>query len=460
MKILGSLAVLIGSVTILSTCTDESLIQPFDIPNPNQPSLNALLDNPTPSVLQAAAQGLLEGLRQGTDDRIQTVGHYGREGYYLAVARTVLDEFDEPLLPAGGSGWATTYTFIQTSNAILNAVGAVEGMPAQDQEAVRGWAKTVEAFLLHGQIRQQDDFGIVIDTDRPRGGELAPIVSKAEAFSYIAQRYDEAAAHLSSAGSSFPFELSEGLEDFNTPASMRQVAMSLKARALAEIGDYPGVIAALNQSFLDIDGELADGAWNSYSTQTGDQTTPFFDPSGFQYLLDTMLVVDAQTQPDGSPDQRLLDKTFETSYITHTGVTSNLGNGVYPTNTSPIPLIKNEELILLRAEARMFTGNRSGAIQDLNVIRTRSGGLAPLTGDPGDPGLLDELLYNRRYSLLWEFGHRWVDMRRFNRLDQFVGPRGPGDRIFSHVPIAEDECQQRDFEPTGCQQVDGIRTTR
>ena len=236
--------------------------------------------------------------------------------------------------------------------------------------------------------------------------------------------------------------------------------MGLKARALAEIGDYPGVIAALNQSFLDIDGDLADGAWNSYSTQTGDQTTPFFDPSGFQYLLDTMLVVDAQTQPDGSPDQRLLDKTFETSYITHTGVTSNLGNGVYPTNTSPIPLIKNEELILLRAEARMFTGNRAGAIEDLNVIRTRSGGLAPLTGDPGDPGLLDELLYNRRYSLLWEFGHRWVDMRRFNRLDQFVGPRGPGDRIFSHVPIAEDECQQRDFEPTGCQQVDGIRTTR
>ena len=459
MKILRYIAVLVGLVALASACTDESLIQPFDIPNPNQPSLDALLNNPTPAVIQAASQGLLSGVRAGTGNRISTVGHYGREGFYLAVARTILDEYDEPLLPGGGGGWGTTYTFIQTSNAILSAVDEVDGMPNENREAVRGWAKTVEAFLLHGQIRQQDDFGIVIDTDRPRGGELAPIVSKSAAFSYILQRYDEAAVHLSAAGSSFPFELSDGFDGFDTPAALRRVTMGLKARALAEIEDYSGVLNALSQSFLDTQADLAMGAWNSYSTQSGDQTNPFFDPSGFQYLLDTLMVVDAQAQPDGSPDQRLLDKTFATSYITHTGVTSNLGNAVYPTNTSPIPIIKNEELILLRAEARMFTGDRPGAIEDLNVIRVRSGGLGALGADPGDPGLLDELLYNRRYSLLWEWGHRWVDMRRFGRLDQFTGPRGAGDRIFSHVPIAEDECQQRDFVPAGCKQVDGTRTT-
>ncbi len=460
MKTMRHLVAMGGLLLLVGSCTDESIVQPFDISNPNQPSLDALLNNPTPSVIRAASQGLLEGLRQGTDDRIQTLGHYGREGYYLAVARTVLDEFDEPLLPAGGEGWSTTYTFIQTSNAILGALEGVEGMSQAEKEAVRGWAKTVEAFLLHGQIRVQDDFGIVIDTDRPRGGELAPIASKSEAFTYIAQRYDEAAAHLAGGGSEFPFDLSPGFTGFDTPLTFRQVNRALKARALAEIEDYPGVLAALSESFLDTGGDLSAGAWNDYSTQAGDQTNQFFDPAGFQYLLDTMLVVDAQAKPDGMPDQRLQDKSFETAYLTHTGVTSNLGNAVYPTNTSPIPLIKNEELILLRAEARMFTGDRLGAIEDLNVVRTRSGGLTPLEADPGAPGLLDELLYNRRYSLLFEFGHRWVDMRRFDRLDEFVGPRGAGDRIFSHVPLAEDECQQRDFAPAGCQQVDGTRTSR
>src|SRR5256885_2729238 len=32
---------------------------------------------------------------------------------------------------------------------------------------------------------------------------------------------------------------------------------------------------------------------------------------------------------------------------------------------------------------------------------------------------LDELLYNRRLSLLFE-GHRWIDMRRFGRLNQLT----------------------------------------
>ena len=35
---------------------------------------------------------------------------------------------------------------------------------------------------------------------------------------------------------------------------------------------------------------------------------------------------------------------------------------------APIPIIKNEELILLRAEANIGLGNRAAAIQDLNFM--------------------------------------------------------------------------------------------
>ena len=49
-------------------------------------------------------------------------------------------------------------------------------------------------------------------------------------------------------------------------------------------------------------------------------------------------------------------------------------------NTAPIPIIKNEELILLRAEARYQSGDVAGALSDINVVRVSSGGLAPLTG--------------------------------------------------------------------------------
>ncbi len=85
------------------------------------------------------------------------------------------------------------------------------------------------------------------------------------------------------------------------------------------------------------------------------------------------------------------------------------------TNASaPAPIIRNEELILIRAEARWFTGNKAGAIADLNFIRQNSGGLGPtsLTTSSTDAEFIAALLYERRMSLLWE-GHRWADVRRF-----------------------------------------------
>jgi hypothetical protein len=143
----------------------------------------------------------------------------------------------------------------------------------------------------------------------------------------------------------------------------------------------------------------------------------------------------------------------------HTGVESGFRWTIYNTSTAPIPIIKNEELLLIRAEALWRTGDQAGALADINTVRTVSGGLAPLASIATDAAFDNELLYNRRYSLLLEFGHRWVDLRRFNRLTDLKGPRGPGDLVFDKVPLPQSECDQRpDPKPTGCSQVSGFRT--
>ena len=49
-------------------------------------------------------------------------------------------------------------------------------------------------------------------------------------------------------------------------------------------------------------------------------------------------------------------------------------------SSGQIPIIRNEELILLRAEAKFFTNDIPGAIADLNIVRTLSGGLTPIVG--------------------------------------------------------------------------------
>jgi hypothetical protein len=84
--------------------------------------------------------------------------------------------------------------------------------------------------------------------------------------------------------------------------------------------------------------------------------------------------------------------------------------------TTPIPIIKNEELILLRAEA--FAA-------------------------------LDELLYNKLYPLMFEGAHRWIDARHYGRLADLPidrpspEPPTPADVVFSTLPIPTDETLPR-----------------
>ena len=77
-------------------------------------------------------------------------------------------------------------------------------------------------------------------------------------------------------------------------------------------------------------------------------------------------------------------------------------------------MIKNEELILLRAEANIGLSDLGdAAVTDINLVRQTSGGLAPYAGAVDQPSLLNELLYNKRYSLMYEGGHSWIDYRRY-----------------------------------------------
>ncbi|HJU74463.1 MAG TPA: RagB/SusD family nutrient uptake outer membrane protein, partial [Gemmatimonadaceae bacterium] len=112
------------------------------------------------------------------------------------------------------------------------------------------------------------------------------------------------------------------------------------------------------------------------------------------------------------------------------------------------------ELILLRAEANIGNGNLVAALTDINLIRTRSGGLAPYTGPITATAVLDELLYNKRYSLYFE-GHRWIDLRRYNRLGTLPRDRAT-HRVFSAFPFPANECLARTPQPsTGCTPLAG-----
>ncbi len=460
-----------GAVALSAACGD------FTVPNVDAPNLDALEHDPTPSVILAATQGLFSGYRSSTTANLSTFAHFGREGYYIDVAQTSLTAFDVPLTPNDGAGWATTYQYVQLCNEIRRALDVVgSAMPDAQKEGIRGFVKTAEAYFLHGQIRAQDTLGIAIDTDHPRSDPLPPIVGKDAAFNFIVQRLDEAYTHLGNAGTTaLGIQYPSGWTGFTTPATLQTFNRALKARVLIERNNYAGALAAVNSSFVSSGAAMSLGVYNSYSTASGDRTSPYFDPNGVSYVADSMLPREAQLQAGGAVDLRVSTKmAIMPVYRTHTRVTSNYRWTIYNTNSAPIPIIKNEELLLIRAEAEYNTGDPTNALNDINTVRQQSGGLPALAGFADQAAFDNELLYNRRYSLLMEYGHRWVDLRRFNRsalnpsgrlATDLEGPRAPVsgvyDMVFDRVPLPRAECDARSNQPsTACSQAPIYRVTK
>ena len=152
---------------------------------------------------------------------------------------------------------------------------------------------------------------------------------------------------------------------------------------------------------------------------------------------------------------RLTTKVATRSSLSSTGFSSSLGFIRYPSPNSSIPIIKNEELILLRAEANINLNDLGAALPDINQIRTESGGLAALATLGTQEQAIDELLYNRLFSLLYEGGHRWIDLRRYGRLalepagdilpsrDPNAANGGGPEVVHQTLPIPRDEVLAR-----------------
>jgi starch-binding outer membrane protein, SusD/RagB family len=439
-----------------------------EIINTNNPSIDQLTGSPTAATVATAAQGMLISIRNLAGTYAQTAGIFGREVYNLdpSEPRTVNGFLVGPLEPGGFGiefGFTNTFRGIRAGEAILTAADQLESLSAAQKEAIRGYVKTMQAYLFLGQALVRDDLGLPIAVSATGAGEPEPVVAKAAVYANIIRLLDEAKAHLAAGGTTFPFRLHSGFAGFDTPTTFLRFNRALKARVEIYTKGYPGVLTSLTESFINTSNgnraTLDIGAYHVFSTASGDAANTLSDVTPRAIVVVPSFLTDAQRRPDNSVDLRASSKAVvSTTTLSQQGVSSNLRNTLYPTNSTPVAIIRNEELILLRAEARWFTGDKAGAIADINFIRTNSGGLAPtsLTAGSSDDQFVTELLYNRRYSLFFEYGHRWWDARRFNRLNTLDKALST-HRIFPYIPYPADECLARNPQPANaCTQVAGV----
>jgi hypothetical protein len=430
----------------------------FDISNPNSPP--PIGENPSRADVAAAATGILLAARQDAADWALDAGIIGREAYRFDgsdprfISELLVGPLDAGSGAFGGDHWFEHFRTIRSVHNLLAVIGTATALTAPEQEATRGFAETLKAwsFLMALNAHTQDS--IPVDVDRDETEPPAPFVTNDSAYAFVSNLLDAAAARLGAGGAAFPFDLPSGFAGFATPAEFREFNRALKARVEVYRASrgcgapcYTAALAALGQSFVDTSGAatLNVGVYFNFGTGPGDIANFLSqDPQTSDNLVHPSLEDSAETQTAGGLDARLLAKTVTRPARTVSGLTSDRSFINYPTPGSPIPIIRNEELILLRAEVNNGLGNAAASAADINYVRVRSGGIA-VDGTlvaASQAARLGAILRERKYSLLYEGGHRWIDMRRTGRLADIPRDRA-GDVVHASLPIPTDEVLAR-----------------
>ena len=408
--------------------------------DPNNPSLGSVTADASKAELQVLVTGLEARSRGYVTNAAQMFGSFGRECYaFFGSDPRFLNDWlglggnaeTYPDFFASAGTYVNPYLAVKQANVIIEAANNSSQLTTEEAFGYSGMAKTMKGFQLLWPLMQQYQNGIRIDVEEPLNP--GPTLGYDAALQAIRDLLDEGFSDLDKAGTSFAFSLTSGFAGFDNPDAMAQVNRAVAARAALYAEDYDGAITALNASFMNLDAadasELNVGPAHVYGNAP-DVNNPLFYP--LDASTSTILCVHPTLIEDALPgDGRVATKFAErvNNPITDANlIDQSTGDPIvgqyqdarWASNTTSIPMIRNEELILIYAEAQARQGG--DAVTPINTIRN-IWGVGDYTGADDTDSLIDEILFQRRYSL-WLEGHRWVDMRRLGRLNEIETREG------------------------------------
>lgn len=413
-----------------------SACQSLDFNDPNAPAAA------TASV-QALVTGIEATMRVGHGNYVWGLSGMGREAYYLDGLSDPrwLSEYiagqPDPAGPFVAPFWNPRYRTIVAAHQLLTRA---QTFNATDKARVEGVANTLIGYQL---MTVASTFRtLTIQVPAPDDPKDVRLVQPSEGYTEAARRLDAGYAALQNAGAAFTggangFTMSRGFTGFNTPATFARFNRALRARLAIWQGDFAAANTALQQSFVAADSaQMNLGCYMPFGTGGGDIVNAVYE-------IPTAAVIRFWAHPtfeseceNPTADRRFLNNVAPArATFSQAGLSATRPFAKYKSNIDNIPIIRNEELLLMRAEVniRGTSPNIDAARTDLNIIR-RAAGVPEYTATTFTAAnATDRLLYERRYSLFGE-GHRWIDMRRFNRLNRLPIDR-MGDAIPTGFPV-------------------------
>jgi starch-binding outer membrane protein, SusD/RagB family len=408
-----------------------------DYGNLNGPTAENFLTDPTAGNLNNLVTGIESGMRNNMGLYLDDVGTIGRENYRFSPSEP---RYITDLLGADSSQltnsnfyitntWASRYRVVKNCNLLLEATPNAKLVSASDKAGYIGFAETIKAYQLLLCLNQTDSNGIRLDVSNPDA--LGPVYPAGQALDSIQDMLELGKNALTGGTVSFP--LSSGFNGFSDATGLLQFNRALASRVYVYRQQWSDALDALSESFYGLNKDLYLGVYSVFGTGSGDQTNPAFIP---QRQTGEVRVANPSYAQDILPGDDRISKATLRPNATSQGLNSDRDVWVYTSNTAPMAIIRNEELILIYAEANIQLNNFTEALNAINEIRSKHN-LPDYSGTVDQTSLINEMLYERRYSLFFE-GHRWVDVRRYNQLNTLPLDR-PADNVWSEFPLPVSE---------------------
>jgi hypothetical protein len=376
------------------------------------------------------------------------------------VSETLGGNPDPGSFAGGGTAWNSAYVEMRAANTIIKGVPGASSteLSTAEKSATTGFLRTIKAVALYRQVEMRDTLGVSIQGDNP--DVVDPIVCKTKALAYVAALLDSANTDLTAAGSiSFPFKLPSGMTangiDYSKVSNFILFNRGWKGKVeLYQALDHQAPLAgAAAKAVTDLTtalGGAAAGAVPSSTFQNGAYWN--FVPGGTENtpnpLVDSKIGLNPQVADSIKSTDARKSKIVSRSTLAGQGLSTSITyvnalSTVSANQSKPIPMLKVEELVLLRAQAYIETGDLASALKDINSVTTAYGNPA-YTAFADKNAAITAVLYEKRFSLLAEGPQRLVDLRAYSRMNgNYLKKEIPADVFASAFPIPKAEADAR-----------------
>jgi hypothetical protein len=420
-------SILLLTITLFTTACIK------DYGDLNNATTASLLNNATQSELNNLVSGTESGMRIGLNYYLDDVSIIGRETYRFSASepRYVIDLLGANGSTLGGSNfyitdpWAYRYQVVKNCNILIQAATNSASITNAQKQGYIGFAQTIKAYQLLLNLNLTYSNGIRVNVTNPTN--LGPIVGYTNGLAAITALLDSGATNFSAATISFSLA---GFGNFSDAPGLTQFNRALAARVSVYQGNWQIALTDLNASFFTLNNNFSNGVYHVFGTGSGDQLNPVFIPQN--QTGEVRVAHPSYVEDIAAGDDRINKVSQRITPASLSGLTSDYDVWLYTTSTAPVAIIRNEELILIYAEANIQLNNFTAAVNAINIIRTGHG-LASYSGAVTESALITEMLNQKRYSLFFE-GHRWIDLRRYNLLSTLPIDR-PGDQVWTEFPL-------------------------